>query len=76
MATVFQNIGHTHNTYIFVSQDPSFHISIAWCVGDRKEELEKLLTDYTTSYLDYPGCYLNELVCKVGHLRFACPLTL
>ena len=59
---------------LFHFQDPSFHASIAWCLGDKKEELEKCLYSFPSALLENISFEVSELICKVGHNRFACPL--
>ncbi|KAK4030380.1 hypothetical protein OUZ56_023379 [Daphnia magna] len=47
-------------------EKPSHHVSIAWCVGDQKEELEKLALDLQLE-TDQISCNMDEIRCKIGN---------
>lgn len=51
---------------LFSLQKPSHHVSIAWCVGDQKEELEKLALDLQLE-TDQISCNVDEIRCKIGN---------
>ncbi|KAL2740767.1 U6 snRNA phosphodiesterase-like [Vespula squamosa] len=55
-------------------EDPSFHISILWWVGDKEDYLNKVLPSIKSSFnkflIDYTEenyVHINELYCKVGN---------
>ncbi|XP_044748014.1 U6 snRNA phosphodiesterase [Coccinella septempunctata] len=63
-------------------QDPSFHISILWCVGDLQSKLDsylphfnlmlnKVMTEYSEQIWYIP---VNYLFCKTGNKKFQFPL--
>lgn len=66
-----------------ILQDPSFHISIAWCVGDYEEELNKILSQLNTRLQEVVinhhdenwYIYVEHLFCKSGNKCYAFPLT-
>ncbi|KAI9559696.1 hypothetical protein GHT06_013701 [Daphnia sinensis] len=47
-------------------EKPSHHVSIAWCVGDKKEELEKLAFGLQLE-IDQISCNVDEVRCKIGN---------
>lgn len=61
-------------------KDPSFHVSLAWCVGDRREQLRGGIGDLQ-SLVDHheEGPFLLmldcvEVFCKTGNKTFRFPL--
>lgn len=56
-------------------QNPSFHMSIAWCVGDFEKELNSFLPqlNHRLSELiddfgsDHWYIYVNSIFCKTGN---------
>ena len=59
------------------TQEPSHHVSFAWCIGDRGQELEHIISNYngTCSIVtDRDCCQITEVVCKIGNMKFAYPL--
>jgi len=52
-------------------ENPSFHISIAWCLGDKKQKLEKLIgneLNLSEELFDQVGFQQVEKICvKFGH---------
>lgn len=53
-------------------EQPAFHVSILWCVGnyqellqDKLEELQQLLDEHDTLKL-----FINEIHCKCGNKDF------
>ncbi|XP_074533927.1 U6 snRNA phosphodiesterase 1 isoform X2 [Halichoeres trimaculatus] len=61
-------------------KDPSFHVSLAWCVGDRREQLKAGIEDLQ-SLVDHheEGPFLLildcvEVFCKTGNKTFRFPL--
>ncbi|KAJ8939036.1 hypothetical protein NQ318_012634 [Aromia moschata] len=64
-------------------KDPSFHMSIAWCVGDFEEELKLLLPQLSQHLHDLMDChsqenwyiYVEYLLCKTGNKYFQFYLT-
>ncbi|XP_028814508.1 U6 snRNA phosphodiesterase 1 isoform X2 [Denticeps clupeoides] len=62
-------------------QNPSFHISIAWCVGDRIEQLRNISTSILQTVVEQTeeGVFplrikYEELRCKSGNKVFCFPL--
>nr|XP_022327158.1 U6 snRNA phosphodiesterase-like [Crassostrea virginica] len=63
-------------------ENPSFHISIGWCLGDvvsqiSKETLNKLQEILDASLEDYPDLRVfevEEAICKTGNKQFSLPL--
>ncbi|KAF4094988.1 U6 snRNA phosphodiesterase 1 isoform X2 [Onychostoma macrolepis] len=62
-------------------KDPSFHISLAWCVGDHTERLKKTCLSQMQSLVDahedgpfYIQLNCTELRCKSGNKVFLFPL--
>jgi len=58
-------------------EEPSHHVSFAWCIGDRGQELEHIISNYngTCSIVtDRDCCQITEVVCKIGNMKFAYPL--
>ncbi|XP_016375266.1 U6 snRNA phosphodiesterase-like isoform X1 [Sinocyclocheilus rhinocerous] len=62
-------------------KDPSFHISLAWCVGDHTERLKKTCLSQMQSLIDghedgpfYIQLNCTELRCKSGNKVFLFPL--
>ncbi|KAL3275219.1 hypothetical protein HHI36_019988 [Cryptolaemus montrouzieri] len=63
-------------------EDPSFHMSIVWCLGDMEEKLCKYLPQLNSKLqeiiADYPdeNWYIlaNYLFCKTGNKMFQFPL--
>lgn len=64
-------------------ENPSFHISIAWCLGDRtaelrhylpqwNHELEQLLEEFTQEYW---YVVVNKIFCRSGNKMFSFNLT-
>uniref|UniRef100_A0A672NK74 U6 snRNA phosphodiesterase n=1 Tax=Sinocyclocheilus grahami TaxID=75366 RepID=A0A672NK74_SINGR len=58
-------------------KDPSFHISLAWCVGDHTERLKKTCLSQMQSFIDghedgpfYIQLNCTELRCKSGNKVF------
>ncbi|XP_056649064.1 U6 snRNA phosphodiesterase 1 isoform X2 [Diorhabda sublineata] len=59
-------------------KDPSFHMSIVWCVGDHEEELNSLLSKLNSKLQDLMEAYsqdcwyiyVNTLMCKSGNKLF------
>lgn len=59
----------------FSLQNPSFHMSIAWCVGDFEKELNIVLPQLNHKFselIDDFGndqwyIYVNSIFCKVGN---------
>ncbi|XP_050301754.1 U6 snRNA phosphodiesterase 1 [Anthonomus grandis grandis] len=59
-------------------KDPSFHLSIAWCVGDKKETLQTYLPKINQKFSElmqsHPQeefyIYVNSLLCKSGNKYF------
>lgn len=63
---------------MFMLQNPSFHLSIAWAVGDQKEALEKILPTlentfqtHITSSPELAYLEVTQYVCKSGNKMFA-----
>ncbi|GLV34652.1 uncharacterized protein CBL_09133 [Carabus blaptoides fortunei] len=64
-------------------KDPSFHMSLAWCVGDYENVLNNnidLLNEIVSEYMkNYPQLYwyihVKNLVCKTGNKMFNFNLT-
>ncbi|XP_076272105.1 U6 snRNA phosphodiesterase 1 [Rhynchophorus ferrugineus] len=64
-------------------QDPSFHISIAWCLGDQQNILESVLPQINEKLDDLKECYPEDqwysvveyLLCKIGNKQFQFQLT-
>ncbi|KAK7590960.1 hypothetical protein V9T40_002573 [Parthenolecanium corni] len=59
-------------------EDPSFHLSLIWCVGDKKEELTNLLPVLKSQYhslveenLQSQFIYVNRVCCKTGNRLFS-----
>ncbi|XP_043084185.1 U6 snRNA phosphodiesterase isoform X2 [Puntigrus tetrazona] len=62
-------------------KDPSFHVSLAWCVGDHTERLKKTCLSQMQSLVDahedgpfYIQLNCTELRCKSGNKVFLFPL--
>ncbi|KAI2648460.1 U6 snRNA phosphodiesterase [Labeo rohita] len=62
-------------------KDPSFHISLAWCVGNHTEKLKKTCLSEMQSLVDayedgpfYIKLNCTELRCKAGNKVFLFPL--
>ncbi|KAM8946023.1 U6 snRNA phosphodiesterase 1 [Pelodytes ibericus] len=63
-------------------QDPSFHISLAWCVGDARQriegvclkELQNVLDGFEDSHI-LTRFYADEIRCKTGNKIFCISLT-
>ncbi|XP_044737389.1 U6 snRNA phosphodiesterase, partial [Chrysoperla carnea] len=59
-------------------EDPSFHISILWCVGDKKNELNGILheiNNFVTNFMDKNSdtdwtIEVNHFICKTGNKQF------
>jgi len=51
-------------------EEGSFHLSLAWCVGDRREALERLLPQVDTAVVEFAA--LSPLVCDVTELHCCC----
>jgi len=62
-------------------EDPSFHVSIGWCVGDRQQELMKILPALQEKWLKYSEgghsrpTKICNITCKTGNKTFHFPLT-
>ncbi|KAM6224544.1 U6 snRNA phosphodiesterase 1 isoform 2-T2 [Rhynchocyon petersi] len=62
-------------------QDPSFHVSLAWCVGDARpklegeclQELQKIVDAFEESELLLRVC-ADQIRCKSGNKLFSLPL--
>lgn len=69
----------SQNIYIFsyqfsISQEASFHISLLWCLGDRRDELNSLLPQFCSllerlSAADDSNfaIFVEQLFCKIGN---------
>ncbi|XP_041967153.1 U6 snRNA phosphodiesterase [Alosa sapidissima] len=62
-------------------QNPSFHVSLGWCVGDRTDQLQSACLPQLQSLLDHheDGPFqlridCDELRCKTGNKVFSFPL--
>ncbi|KAM4722186.1 U6 snRNA phosphodiesterase 1 [Rhinophrynus dorsalis] len=62
-------------------QDPSFHVSLAWCIGDLAAKLERSCRSEMQSVLDQfedhemlTRFYAEEIRCKAGNKTFCAPL--
>ena len=62
-------------------ENPSFHVSVLWCLGDRKSDVEEVLPDL----MGILGALVNEeeddfrvdvarIQCKAGNKLFSFPL--
>lgn len=73
-----QTLNNCLNEYKLPSfyKDASFHVSIAWCLGDYKNKLESFLANCSFLPFDPMSFLITELKCKVGHIHFTCPLRL
>jgi hypothetical protein len=52
---------------IFILKEACHHVSIAWCVGDKKEELEKIAAGLKLE-IEQTACNMAEVRCKIGNL--------
>ncbi|XP_071770196.1 U6 snRNA phosphodiesterase 1 [Centroberyx gerrardi] len=61
-------------------KDPSFHVSLAWCVGDVREQMKECLQELQSLVDDHEeGPFLlrldcEELRCRAGNKTFSFPL--
>jgi len=58
-------------------EKPSHHMSFAWCIGDRKQELDYIISNYNATcslITDRDDCQFTEVICKTGNLKFSYPL--
>ncbi|XP_028131639.1 U6 snRNA phosphodiesterase 1 isoform X1 [Diabrotica virgifera virgifera] len=63
--------------------DPSFHMSIIWCVGDYEEELNRILPQLNSKLHDLMDTsnqenwyiYVQFIMCKTGNKHFKFDLT-
>ncbi|XP_068917572.1 U6 snRNA phosphodiesterase 1 [Tenebrio molitor] len=59
-------------------ENPSFHVSIAWCVGDHQEQLKSLLSDLNRELEVLMGeysqenwyIYVEQIMCRTGNKLF------
>lgn len=63
--------------FFVIFQDPSFHLSLIWCVGDKKEELTRLIPVLKSQYLSLieddlqsQFVYVTRVCCKTGNRLF------
>ncbi|KAM5126880.1 U6 snRNA phosphodiesterase 1 [Mantella aurantiaca] len=61
-------------------QNPSFHVSLAWCAGDESErlrgaiqDLQRVLDEFEDSEI-LTRFYAEEIRCKAGNKVFSIPL--
>lgn len=61
-------------------QNPSFHVSIAWCLGNMEQKILQVLADLEMvfhSFKDYSECRtitVTSIYCKSGNKQFIIPL--
>ncbi|XP_043231896.1 U6 snRNA phosphodiesterase-like [Amphibalanus amphitrite] len=60
-------------------EEGSFHLSVAWAVGDRSAALQRLLPELDTAVATYASqsplvCDVTRLECRCGNRRFDVPL--
>lgn len=70
-------------TFVLFCQDPSFHMSICWCVGDREQEIncylpvlnEKLHEIVNVLDLNHLSIFAQYIYCKIGNKMFTFALS-
>jgi len=62
--------------FFLISQNPKHHLSFAWCVGNKKKELDRIITNYNHCHMVMEGdcCQSSEVVAKIGNMKFSYPL--
>lgn len=63
-------------------EEPSYHISIGWCLGDvvkqikedKMNKLEQILTDHLKTYPDMETFFASKIECKTGNKNYCFPL--
>ncbi|XP_068595765.1 U6 snRNA phosphodiesterase 1 isoform X2 [Brachionichthys hirsutus] len=60
-------------------EDPSFHVSLAWCVGDVTGQMKECIQQLQSLVDDHEGPFLlrlecSELRCRTGNKTFCFPL--
>ncbi|MEQ2276939.1 poly(U)-specific 3'-to-5' RNA exonuclease [Ameca splendens] len=61
-------------------KDPSFHVSLAWCVGDQMEKMKEILHELQSLVDNHEeGTFLlrlpcAEVCCRTGNKTFRFPL--
>lgn len=64
-----ENVWNADSHWALFIKNPSHHVSIAWCVGDKKEELQKLVATFKLEVEQYE-CIMDEVRCKIGHFLY------
>ncbi|XP_023209765.1 U6 snRNA phosphodiesterase-like [Centruroides sculpturatus] len=62
-------------------KNPSFHVSIAWCLGNMEQKLLEVLVDlemvfhsFIKDYSDWQTVSVSKVYCKSGNKQFVIPL--
>lgn len=79
----YHNILNYTLPFNYILQDPSFHMSIAWCVGDYEEELNLKLPQLNSRLQEVIlnhhdenwHIYVEYLLCKTGNKYYRFLLT-